>query len=191
MQPFIVNLLAGSEFNAIEIKHHQSSIGLYLLHVYEVLVHAGGCDEFGVGALLHYAALLEYADFVGVDDCGESVGDYDCCSVGHEFFEGFLHESFAFGVEGRGGFVEDEDSGVLKDCAGDADSLALTAGESAAAVADEGVVAMLCGHDEFMCICDAGGLLYLLACGALHSEGDVIEDGVVEEDRLLVDVAHQ
>ena len=191
MQPFIVNLLAGSEFNAIEIKHHQSSIRLNLLHVYEVLVHASGCDEFGVGALFHYAALLEHADFVGVDDCGEAVGDNDGGAVGHEFFKGFLHESFALGVKRGGGFVEDEDCRVLEDCAGDADSLALTAGEAAAAVADEGVVAMLGGHDELMGVGDAGGLLHLLACGALHSEGDVIEDGVVEEDRLLVDVAHQ
>ena len=38
---------------------------------------------------------------------------------------------------------------------------------------------------------DARCLLHLLARGPLDAEGDVVEEGVVKEDRLLIHVAHQ
>jgi hypothetical protein len=50
-----------------------------------------------------------------------------------------VDESFGLGVEGRGGFVEDQDVGVLEQGAGDGDALLLAAGELGAAGAGGGV----------------------------------------------------
>jgi len=78
-----------------------------------------------VGAGLDDSSFVEDADEVGVFDGGEAVGDDDGGTVAHQFFEGVLDESFRFGIEGGGGFVEDEDGGIAEDSAGDAESLAL------------------------------------------------------------------
>src|ERR1700742_4179313 len=65
--------------------------------------------QFRKGAGLDDAAFLEDEDAVHVPDGGEAVGDDEGGAVAHQAFEGFLDEVLAFGVEGAGGFVEDED----------------------------------------------------------------------------------
>ena len=67
------------------------------------------------------------------------MGDDDTGAVFHEASEGVLDEFFRLGVEGGGGFVEDEDGGVFEDGAGDGDALALAAGEFDAAFASKSV----------------------------------------------------
>jgi hypothetical protein len=42
------------------------------------------------------------------------VGDGDGRALVGGVFEGLLHQSFACGVQGAGGLIEDEDSGVFK-----------------------------------------------------------------------------
>ena len=42
-----------------------------------------------------------------------------------------------------------------------------------------------------MCIGDPGGGHHILHRGILHAEGNVVENGVVEENRLLVHIAHK
>nr|WP_246006678.1 hypothetical protein [Actinomadura pelletieri] len=51
-----------------------------------------------------------------------------------------LDVGFAFGIEVRDGFVEDEDGGVGEDGTGDGDALALSSGEAGAGFAEESVV---------------------------------------------------
>ena len=53
-----------------------------------------------------------------------------------------LDFGLGLGVEGTGGFVEDEETGVLVEFAGDGDALSLAAGDVDAVVAEEGVVAV-------------------------------------------------
>ena len=95
------------------------------------------------------------------------------------------------GVEGCGGFVEDEDGRIAEHCAGDAEPLALTAGELYAAVTDIGLVALFLLHNEVVGVGYLGCGNHLLHCGTFHSEGYVVENGVVEKDGLLVHVAHE
>ena len=162
-----------------------------LLHIAEPFVVAAQGDQLVVAATLDDFALVHDADLVRAADGGEAVGDDDRCAVAHEAFQCLLDEPFRFRVERRGGLVEDEQRGILEDGAGDADALALAAGELAAAVADVRVVALFGGHDEVVGVGDARRLLHFLARGGLDTEGDVVEEGVVKEDRLLIHVAHQ
>ena len=67
----------------------------------------------------------------------------------------------------------------------------MSAGESAAAVADDGVVPVFCLHDEVVGVGYLGCFDDLLHGGVLYAEGDVVVKGVVEEDGLLVDVADE
>ncbi len=70
-------------------------------------------------------------------------------------------------------------------------SLALAARETAAAVAYVGVVSVFRFHDEIVGVGYAGSLYDLFACGIGNAEGDIVVEGIVEENGLLVDIAHE
>ena len=94
----------------------------------------------------------------------------------HQTFQGILHQSLALGVECRGGLVENQDGRVLQDGTGDAYSLALTARESSAAIADVRIKALLRLHDEVVGIGYLGGLLDLLLGGVVNAKRDVVAE---------------
>jgi len=154
-------------------------------------VAAVGGHEFVVGADFADAAVFENDDAVGVADGAESVGDDECCSALHELCEASLDESFAFGVEVAGGFVEDEDGGVGEDGAGDGDALFLSAGEADAALADEGVVSEVEFGDEAVGVGGLGGVFDVALGGVALGVGDVLGDGAVEEEDILFDDAEE
>ena len=148
-------------------------------------------EEFFVGTPLDDLPVVEYADKVGVFDGGEAVGDDDGGAVAHEVVERFLDEFFGLGVEGGGGFVENHDGRILEDGTCDAEALALPAAEFAAAVADDGLVAVFGLEDEVVGVGDTRSLFHLFGGGVLDAESDVVVYGVVEEDGVLVYVAHE
>ncbi len=101
-----------------------------------------------MGADLGDAAGFEDDDAGGAADGGEAMGDEEGGAALHEVRERGLDVGFAFGVEGAGGLVEDEDGGVFEDGAGDGEALAFAAGETHAFFADDGVVALGHAQDE-------------------------------------------
>ncbi len=140
-----------------------------------------------MGARLDNTAFFEYHDLLSRRHGGEAVGNDQGCATGKEGLQRLADEGFAFGVEGAGGFVEYEEVGLEQECAGDADALALAAAEEGAAVADGGVVGLGQLLYEIMCLGHTGGLDYLLAGGTGGSVGNIVADGVVEEEGVLVD----
>ena len=60
-------------------------------------------------SFFHFLSIFEANDLVGVLDRGKSMGDDEGSSADGGFFEGLLDDLFGFGVEGGGGFVEEED----------------------------------------------------------------------------------
>ena len=65
-----------------------------------------------------------------------------------------LNECFAFAIEARRGFIQDEQPGVRQNCARNRDALALTARQAHAALADDRVVALLEALDELVTVSD-------------------------------------
>ena len=118
------------------------------------------------------------------------MGDDDAGASLHEFGEGLLDGLLAFGVEGGGGFVENEDGRVFEYGSGYAEALALSAAEGDAAVADGGLVAEGEGVDEGVGVCDGGGLFDEVEAVVGVAEGYVVGDGVVEEDAVLRDKSY-
>ena len=82
-------------------------------------------DENGVGAL----------------NGGEAMGDQDAGSAFHHALERAANAKLGVGVDAGGGFVEDEDAGIVGERAGKIDELFL-AGR-------EGIAALLNGLVEF------------------------------------------
>ncbi len=118
------------------------------------------------------------------------MGDDDAGASLHEFGEGLLDGLLAFGVEGGGGFVENENGRVFEYGAGYAEALALSAAEGDAAVADGGLVAEREGVDEGVGVGDGGGLFDKVEAVVGVAEGNVVGDGVVEEDAVLRDESY-
>ena len=100
-----------------------------------------GClssHQLGIGALwlrqqplvapsLHHSAPLQYQDLVGVTDGAAALGHQDLgASVATQ---GFVYPSFCFGIEGAGGFIENQNRRVLQQHPGQLQPLTLAAGE--------------------------------------------------------------
>ena len=161
------------------------------MHIIEFGVDAVGFQQFFMCTAFDDLPVVEYADEVGILDGGKPVGDDNGRAVFHQIVKCLLDELFGLGVEGGSRFVENHDGGILEDGAGDAEALALPAAELAATVADDGLIAFFGLHDEVVGIGDAGSLFHLFRRGRFHSESDVIIYGIVEQDGVLVDVAHE
>jgi hypothetical protein len=183
--------LGGSEvFNLVAFPGGEEEIGFEaVLAGVEVIVATVEGVEGLMGATFEDASLLDDQDLVGAADGGEAVGDDKGGTALHEEVEAALDEGFGFGVEGAGGLVEDEDTGVGQDGAGDGEALALAAGEFDAALADDGVVLLGEAVGELVYAGDPAGVHELLFGGLGAAEEDVLADGAVEEEGLLQDDA--
>ena len=143
-----------------------------------------------MGPFLNDLSVLHDANLVGVYDSRQAVGDDNRRAVFHQAVEGLLDHPFILCVEGRCRFIEDEDGRILENRARDAYALALSPREAASAVADLGLVAILCRHDEIVGVGDLCGGDDLFQCRVRGSEGYIVEESVVEEYGLLVYVPH-
>ena len=160
-----------------------------MLAVVEVAVTAVEVVEVLVGSAFYDLALFDDEDLIGAANGGETMGDDEGGAALHEEVEAVLDEGFGFGVEGAGGFVENEDAGVGEYGAGDGEALALAAGELDAALADDGVVALGETLGELVDAGDGAGFHELFFGGGGAGELYVFADGSVEEEGLLEDDA--
>ena len=119
------------------------------------------------------------------------MGDDDGRAILHKVLDSILNEAFGLGVERRSGFVEDEDRRVFEDSTSNRYALTLATREARTTVANVGLIAIGGSHDELVGIGNASGLFDFGLSGRFDAEGDIVVYGVVEEDGLLVDIAHE
>ena len=98
---------------------------------------------------------------------------------------GFFEQGLGFGVEAGGGFVEHEERRVHEECARQRETLRLSAAETRAALADDGLVAIGKRLDKFMQVRGLRGRDHFLLGGIRFAEFDVGRQRVVEEVRAL------
>ncbi len=145
--------------------------------------------QFVVGAEFGDAAGDEDGDLIGVAGGGDAVGDEDGGAAFHDSLEAAEDSLFGVGVDAGEGIVEDEDLWIADDGAGDGGALLLAAGEGEAAFADFGVEAFGEFENLGADVSDGGGFLNLLGRCVGSAEGDVLADGLGEEECLLRDEA--
>ena len=104
-------------------------------------VGAAEGHELVMAAGLGDGAGFHHEDAVGAADGGEAVGDDDDGALSRKTGERLLDAGFAFGIEGAGGFIEQEDGRVRHQRPCERDALALAAGEIATALACRGIPA--------------------------------------------------
>ena len=130
------------------------------LQLIELLVSGRGVEQLIVGADGGDAAAFENGDAVGAANGRKPMRDHHHGAVLHQVGQRGLHQGFAFGIERRGGFVQNQDGRVLEDGARDGQALALAAGEPEALFADHRLVALRHVQDEVVRQRIARGLLH-------------------------------
>jgi hypothetical protein len=113
------------------------------------------------------------------------VGDEDGGAVAHDLAQAGEDALLGVGVDGGERVVEDEDTGVADDGAGDCGALLLAAGEGDAALTDLGLETVGELEDFGGDVGRGGGVEDLGWGGVGSAEGDVLRDGVGEEKGLL------
>src|SRR5688572_15609678 len=168
-----------------------SRAGIAELELVKPAVYTLARHQLVVRAVLGEPPAIEHEDAVGVTNGGEPVRNDERGAPLEQPVHGFLHQRFALAVERAGRFVEDQDLRVAQNRARNGDALALPAGELRAAVAHHGVVAPWQLEDEVVRIGRACRALHRVAVRGGRAVADVVVYGVVEENRLLRDDAHQ
>src|SRR5207302_11047360 len=141
--------------------------------------------KFAVRAALHNLPVFQNEYLIRTLDGGESVRDDEGGSAPAQGVKSVLNERLALAVQAGGGFIEDEDSRICKNRARNGHALALPAGQTDAALADDRVVTFLECFDEFIAVRDPADGDNLLARGARLRKGDVFGDRAIEEKIVL------
>jgi len=81
------------------------------------------------------------------------------------------------GIQAAGGFIENQDFGLLDQCACDRDALLLPAGKSYAALANLGLVALRQGFDGIVDLGHLAGMHHLVKGGMGVGHQQVVVDG--------------
>jgi hypothetical protein len=152
-----------------------------------LLNHPSRSRKFFRTSLLRYAAVLDHIDVIRLIDKARAVARQDGGSAGHQPIQRGDDQRLAVGLDTARWLVEQQDVGVGQKRAGDADALLLPAGKTNAALADVGVVAARELHDELVGIRRFCGGDHLLHRRFAVAVADVVDDAVVEEERLLLD----
>ena len=116
----------------------------------ERCIAAAGLDQFVVGAVLDEAAPLDGDDAIRHAHGGQPMRDDEHRSAVGDLRHVLLDDALALVVERARRLVENQDARIGDQGAGDGDALALPAGQAAAALADDRVVAFGQFEDEVM-----------------------------------------
>ena len=117
------------------------------------------------------------------------MGDDDHGAI-RQRLDALLDESgFAFEVVHAGGLIEDIDRRIAQQRAGEGDALALSARQAHAVIADAGGEAFGQGGDEVPRLRGPRGAIDGCPIGGVDPEGDVFENGAVEQQGPLRDKA--
>ena len=138
-----------------------------------------------MGAGFYDFPMVQHQDLAGILDGGEPVGDDEGCPPYHEPVQGFLDDPFAFRIQGRSGFVQNQDPGIFQDGPGNGDALALAAGYVDAPIPQIGVIPLGQIPDEFICIGGFGRCQHFLPGGIQPSVEDVVVHRIIEQIGFL------
>src|SRR5215475_14724195 len=100
-----------------------------LLHLNKAMELAFVCEKFLVSTDFGNFAFFEHHKTCRITKCAEAMSDSEGGSAFDQPCDSVLNLFFGVGIHRSCGFIENQYSWVVQNCAGDADSLALTAAE--------------------------------------------------------------
>ena len=105
----------------------------------EVGVEALPFQQFGMGAALHNASVLDNQNLIGFQNRRKAMRDDDRGSTRERNFKGALNRRLGLRVEMRGGFVENDNIRRLEKKTRNCEALLFTSREAIAALAHQRV----------------------------------------------------
>ena len=106
-------------------------------------------DEFLVGSLLGNTSLVHKHNQVGMSNGGQAVGNEENRLPHQLLLQVAADRGLRVVIKRACGFIENKHAGLLVECTGDADTLALAAGETDTALPHMGLVAMSAAFNKF------------------------------------------
>ena len=89
------------------------------LGVIQFGIDAAGLDQLRVASPFHDHAAADDQDFIRRQNGGQAVGDQDTGPGLDQGLDGLLDLLLGYGIQGRSGFVEDQQGGILEQDPGD------------------------------------------------------------------------
>ena len=133
--PLYLVVCRSSNAEALAVrKRRYRQLLVLVLQLVELPVDAAMGQQLLVRADLADLALVHHDDLVGALNGAEAVGDHDRGAAFDHAGQRVAHAEFGFGVDARGGFVEDEDLGIVRQRSGERDELLLAGRQRAAAL---------------------------------------------------------
>ena len=96
-------------------------------------------QQFLMSASFHDLGPVEDQDAVGLEDGVEAVGDGQDGFASHQLSGGVRQLGFCDRVKLGGGFIQQQDRGILEECPGQGEALCLPAGKAGPTFADQGL----------------------------------------------------
>ena len=124
-------------------------------------------------------------DLIRAADGGKAVSNHQSGSAINQTLERLLDQRFRFSVNGRRGFIQDEDRAILQDGPGDGNSLFLTAGKLYPAFADDCLQPF--GHmlNELIHVGDVHRPVERFFARFRIAEKDIFADAAIKEKHIL------
>ncbi len=138
-----------------------------------------------VPALIDDSAAIHHHDPIGLEHGCQTVGDDQGGAAFHQALQGLLDGAFALGVERAGGFIEQQDRGILEQRPSDRDALFLATRQTGTALAEVGAIAIRKFGQEVVRFGAAGGGEHVLIAGAESAVADVVQGIGAEQHRIL------
>ena len=161
-----------------------------VLGLVDLAVDGALADEVGVLAHGDDLAAIHDDDLVRVHQRGDALGDDDLRHFRPLRGQRLTDHGVGLGIDGAGGIVEDQHLRLFEQRAGDAEALALAAGDVRAALLDVGIVLVGELLDEVVRLRQFAGVDHLFIGGVRVAPAQVVLDGAGEEDVLLQHHGH-
>src|SRR3954466_12290755 len=124
-------------------------------------------------ASLHNLAVFQHQDLIRAAYGREAVCKDEGCSAFAQLAKAILNQRFTFAVETRCSLVENQNSRIGQNGAGNSDSLSLPAGQLHTSLADDRLVALFEAVDELRTVRDLARGENLVPCRAGRGKGNV------------------
>ncbi len=156
-----------------------------LLHGPHARIATAVLEQLAVRAALDHPTTLHHQDFMGIDHRGQPVRNHQRGLVLGGAAQFGLYGPLVAGIQGRSGFVKNQNRRILQQGPSDGHPLLFAARELEATLTDHGLIPFWRGADEIVDARSPSRLFHLLAAGPGATVGDVVEHGVVEQHRVL------
>src|SRR5712692_3931150 len=165
----------------------QADFLVLVLELVETVVNAAMAEQFLVRALLAQAAFVEDQNTLGVLDGAQAVRDDDGRAAGEQAVQRGADLQLSFGVHAGGGFVEDQEARVVRQCAREADQLPLADRKCRTALGDGSFYPALQLAHKGAQADFVKRLLDRRAADAFASQADVAFQRAGKQERILQD----